>query len=96
MKPSGAHPSFLESEEKKAGKQEKQEDEAVWSNTQKIRWPQESRVFCSDPSEASCMDLAVCFSLWMQHRQVSRVKVRRSDLDPAKEEVASRAGDEER
>lgn len=41
-------------------------------------------------------DLAVCFSLWMPHRQVSRVKVRLSDLDPTEEEVASRAGDEER
>lgn len=40
-------------EEGGQARKEKQEDETVWSDTQKIRWPRESRVFCSDPSEAS-------------------------------------------
>ena len=64
------HRSFLESEGggRQAGseKKGKQEDAAVQSNTENIRWPQECWVFSSDLSPASRTATAVTSCLWMQ------------------------------
>lgn len=64
------HRSFLESERggRQAGneKKGKQEDAAVQSNRENIRWPQECWVFGSDLSPASRTATAVASCLWMQ------------------------------